>query len=164
MVIIRSAVEQLSLGHFPGESMWLIDGTHEPDRSIWIAVCTDGQVQLRTRALDALPSALGRGREDFDVQALGTAGPEVLSWLAQVLMACRFWELATASAPPVDGSRYTLKLALGAERFECATDLARLRSHDQLRSIHEAFCWVRDHVSQPDAPPQSSATNLWVKR
>lgn len=167
MTILRAAVEQLALGHLPAEPLWFIEGSHSPTRSVWIAVCSDGQVQLRTRALDALPSTLGKGREDFHVEALGTASLALLSWLGQVLVNGRVWELATAPGPqPEDllpppaggrageGGSYTLKLALGRERLDCVADLATVRSHARLRSIHAAFCWVRDQASAGGAAPE----------
>src|SRR3954462_5367649 len=85
MDTILGAIEQLAQGTAPAEQMWFIDGVHEGARSVWIAVCTDGIVQRRTRGIDALPSSRGRGREDYDVEKLGTAAPDAIAQLARAL-------------------------------------------------------------------------------
>lgn len=159
---ILAAIEQLAAGQPPDEPMWMIDGVHEATRSTWIAVSSIGEVQRRTRAIDALPSSTGRGREDYDIEVLGKAGPDLLTWLAQVLLANGLPELA-ALAPVQDGPRYTLKVALGSHRFDLSVDHSRLTSHDHLRTIHEAFCWLGANVTRPnddddDEPPTAIAT------
>ncbi len=157
---ILSALEQLAAQQRPEEPMWLIDGVHEATRSTWIAVASTGEVQRRTRAIDALPSSTGRGREDFDVEVIGRAGPDLLGWLAQTLLSCGLRELASL-APVPDGPRYTLKIALGKQRFDLSVDQSRLRSHDHLRTIHEAFCWLGENVSRDeddDEPPTAIAS------
>src|SRR2546421_8185436 len=85
MDTILAALEQLAQGNAPAEPMWFIDGVHEGARSVWIAVCSDGTVQRRTRGIDALPSSRGRGREDYDVEKLGTAAPDAVARLAGTL-------------------------------------------------------------------------------
>src|SRR5688572_20545565 len=98
MDTILAAIDQLAQGQAPAEPIWFIDGVHEGARSVWIAVCSDGTVQRRTRGIDALPSSRGQGREDYDVEKIGTAAPDALAQLARTLRDNGLRELAAAGS------------------------------------------------------------------
>ncbi len=158
MDTILAAIEQLAQGTAPAESIWFIDGVHEGARSVWIAVCSDGTVQRRTRGIDALPSSRGRGREDYDVEMLGTAAPEALAQLASALRDNGLRELA-AAGNVAEGERYTLKVALGSHRVDVAVELGRLRSHEPLRAIHQAFYALTEQLTP--APPRDDDAGFY---
>lgn len=161
MDTILAAIEQLAQGTAPAEPMWFIDGVHEGHRSVWIAVCSDGTVQRRTRGIDALPSSRGRGREDYDVEALGTAAHDAISQLARVLRDNGLRELA-AAGNVTEGERYTLKVALGSHRVDVAVELGRLRTHAPLSAIHQAFYALTENVTPPrDDEAEAFPSSRW---
>lgn len=147
MDAIRTALEGLAAGQPSVEPFWMIDGIHEgPQRATWIAVCSDGQVQLRSRIFDVLPNTAGKGRQNFDVEALGVATSEVLAWLANKVREHGYDRLSGGQSLADDEAKYTLKLAVAEHRFDYATPLANWVGNADLVAIHEAFCWVRDNV------------------